>query len=52
MVNAIHANAYKEVLSVINNLVKEDYEKIPKQYIEFLEKNCNDDYEFEYDMSK
>ena len=30
MVNTSYANAYREVLIVINNLVKEDYEKIPK----------------------
>ena len=52
MENPKYANAYKEVLVVINNLVKEDYEKIPKEYIEFLEANCNKDYNFEYDNSK
>lgn len=52
MVNTNYANAYKEVLIVINNLVKEDYEKIPKEYIEFLEMNCNNDYDFLYNTSK
>lgn len=52
MENIKYANAYKEVLSVINNLIKEDYEKIPKEYIEFLKTNANQDYEFEYDTSK
>jgi hypothetical protein len=52
MANTIYANAYKEVLIVLNNLVKEDYEKIPKEYIEFLEKNANPDYDFKYDTSK
>ena len=52
MVNTSYANAYKEVIIVINNLVKEDYEKIPKEYIKFLEDNCNNDYEFQYDASK
>jgi hypothetical protein len=52
MVNTIYANAYKEVLIVINNLVKEDYEKIPKEYIEFLEANCNNEYKFKYDTLK
>lgn len=47
-----YANAYKEVLIVINNLSKEDYEKIPEKYIEYLENNCNEDYKFEYDTSK
>lgn len=52
MVSINYANAYKEVLVVINNLVKEDYNKIPKEYIEFLSANCNNSYEFEYDKTK
>ena len=52
MINTKYANAYKEVLAVLNNLVKEDYEKIPGEYIEFFETNCNNDYDFEYDTSK
>lgn len=52
MVSTNYANAYKEVLIVINNLVKEDYDKIPKEYIEYLLANCNNDYEFEYDKTK
>lgn len=52
MLDASYANAYKEVLVVLNNLIKEDYEKIPKEYIEFLEANANYDYDFKYDYSK
>lgn len=52
MINTNYANAYKEVLIVINNLVQEDYDKIPKEYIEFLENNANSDYDFKYDSSK
>lgn len=52
MVSISYANAYKEVLVIINNLVKDDYDKIPKEYIKFLESNCNNDYKFEYDKSK
>lgn len=52
MVKTNYANAYKEVLVVITHLVKEDYEKIPKEYIEFLETNANKDYDFKYDNSK
>ena len=47
-----YANAYKEVLIVLDNLITEDYNKIPKEYIEFLRKNCNNNYEFYYDKSK
>lgn len=52
MINTKYANVYKEVLCVINNLIKEDYEKIPKEYIKFLKENCNNEYGFEYDSSK
>ena len=52
MVKTNYADAYKEVLVIINNLIKEDYNKIPKEYIDFLETNCNNDYEFYYDTSK
>lgn len=52
MINTNYANAYKEVLIVLNNLIKEDYEKIPKEYIKFFETNANPDYEFKYDASK
>lgn len=52
MINTNYANAYKEVLIVLSNLIKEDYEKIPKEYIEFLKTNANPDYDFKYDNSK
>lgn len=52
MINESYANAYKEVLVVINNLVKKDYDKIPKEYIDFFKENCNSNYQFKYDNSK
>lgn len=52
MKNTTYANAYKEVLIVLNNLIRDDYEKIPKEYIEFFEANANPDYDFRYDTSK
>ena len=52
MLKTNYANAYKEVLVILDNLKKEDYNKIPKAYIEFLTKNCNKDYVFYYDNSK
>lgn len=51
MVNTKYADAYKEVLIIINNLIEEDYKKIPESYIKFLENNCNKEYNFEYDES-
>ena len=52
MLKTSYANAYKEVLIILDNLIKEDYDKIPKEYIEFLKSNCNNEYEFYYDNSK
>lgn len=52
MDNGNYANAYKEVLVVINNLVEEDYRKIPKEYIKFLEENSNPNHKFKYEKSK
>ena len=52
MINTNYSDAYKEVLIVLNNLSQEDYEKIPRKYIEFLEANCNNNNEFKYDTSK
>ena len=49
MVKTDYSKAYKEVLAVIENLEKEDYEKIPQEYIEFLQNNCDLDYEFKYE---
>ena len=52
MVKTNYANAYKEVLIILDNLIKEDYNKIPKEYIGFLKSNCNIEYKFSYDNSK
>ena len=52
MVKENYANAYKEVLIVLNNLVIEDYNKIPQKYIDFFKANCNNEYDFKYDISK
>lgn len=52
MVKTNYANAYKEVLVILDNLIEDDYNKIPKEYIEFLKSNCNNEYEFYYNTSK
>ena len=36
MVDLNTANSYKEVLVILNSLSKEDYERIPKDYIKFF----------------
>lgn len=45
-----YSNAYTEVLEILKCIPKEQYEKIPKEEIEFLEKNRNKDYNFSYDI--
>lgn len=52
MVKTKYADAYKEVLVILDTLIEEDYNKIPKEYIEYLKENCNNDYNFYYDTSK
>ena len=50
--NLEYANAYSEVLEILSYLSKEDYDKIPKEKIDFFETNCNKNYKFYYDMNK
>lgn len=52
MIGNNYEDAYKEVLVIINNLKKEDYDKIPKKYIDFFGKNANQNYYFKYDKNK
>ena len=42
-------NAYTEVYTILQDLDDEEYEKIPPEVIEALDKNRNKDYEFELD---
>ena len=47
-----YANAYVEVLEILDNLIEEDYNKIPKEYISYMKEESNKDYIFKYDNSK
>ena len=51
-VNIEYANADSEVLEVLNNMSKEDYNKIPKDMLEMFKTNCNNEYQFRYDLNK
>jgi len=44
-----YANELTEVYTILNTLVKEDYDKIPKITIQAIEENMNPDYEYELD---
>lgn len=46
------SNSYSEVLEVLKNMSKEDYEKVPKEMIDMFEEYSNKDYEFVYDIEK
>ena len=46
------AKIYSEVIEVLNNLVEEDYNKIPKEYINYFEKNSEKNHKFKYDSLK
>ena len=48
-----YSNAFSEVLVLFDNFLSEDdYNKIPKEQIEFMKKNSNLDYIYEIDESK
>ena len=54
MENIEYANAYSEVLEILKNISKEDYEKVPSEKIDLFEKNANKNYigVFEYNGKK
>ncbi|MGN1299498.1 MAG: hypothetical protein ACI4UE_05925 [Candidatus Scatovivens sp.] len=47
-----YANAYSEVLEVLNHMPKYDYDKIPKDMIDMFQNNCNNEHQFRYDLKK
>ena len=51
MENIEYANAYSEVLEILKNISKEDYEKVPSEKIDLFEKNANKNYNFQYDAN-
>jgi len=51
MENIEYANAYSEVLEILKNISKEDYEKVPSEKIDLFEKNDNKNYNFQYDTN-
>ncbi len=51
MINLRYKNAYKEVLEIIKYLPPKDFCKIPKEKIEYFQRNQNIDYDFCLDAS-
>lgn len=49
--NKDYSDAYHEVLEVIKNIPKNDYDKIPKKLINLLEQNRNEKNSFVYNVA-
>lgn len=47
-----YAMAYTELLEILKSLPKEEYDRIPKEKIEFYEKNKDNNYEYVFDASR
>lgn len=43
--------AYTEVIEVLNNVPIEDYNKIPKKFITYMEENCDQNQSFTYNIA-
>ena len=56
MITEKYKNAYKEVDTILNYLPEEEYNKIPREIIEAIQSNMNEDYEYfldeEVDLSE
>lgn len=50
--NDTYGCSYVEVLEILKHIPKEDYEKIPKEKIEFYKNNMDKDYVYIYDTFK
>ena len=46
MVNSKYAKAYTEVLKILSYFPEDEYNKIPKEKIEFYKENMDKDYKF------
>lgn len=46
-----YSNAYSEVLEVLNYVSIEEYNKIPKKFIVYMEENCDENNEFVYNIA-
>ena len=47
-----YSDAYSEVLSILQYISLEEYNKIPKSKLKLLEKNYNKNYHFQYNPNK
>lgn len=50
--NQVYKKAYTEILEIIKYLSRDEYEKIPKEKVEFYKNNKDSLYQFKYDPYK
>lgn len=46
-----YEEAYAEVIEVLNYIPMNEYKKIPKKYIVFMEENCSENIDFTYNIA-
>ena len=46
-----YEEAYAEVIEVLNYIPMNEYKKIPKKYIVFMEENCSENSSFTYNIA-
>lgn len=51
MKNVNYSTAYAEVIEVLRYIPIEDYHKIPKKFITFMEENCDENNTFIYNLA-
>ena len=52
MVSVRNANAMAEVIYYLNGIKQEDIDKIPKKFIQYLNKNASKEYKCDFDYNK
>lgn len=52
MDNSYYSKVYREVIEYLNHLSKEEYNKIPKELINYFESNMDKDYNYKIDIDK
>ena len=45
-------NAYKEVYTILENVREEDLKSIPKEFLDMLKKDMNNNHQFTFDINK
>ena len=50
--NRTYSMAYTEILEILKYLPKDEYNKIPKEKINFFEKNTDNNYTYKFDVSQ